>query len=534
MTIHLQRRRRTTLAAMTALLLALAGTCALSGSAAAGSNGAPIVKIDSGTVRGAAVVGGYAFRGVPYAAPPTGQLRWRAPQPATHWKGVRDATAFAASCPQQQSPQQNPFVPPGALNEDCLYLNVYTPDLSHDRPVLVWIHGGGLAIDAARNYVPTQLAAEGTVVVTINYRLGALGFLSHPALASRPGGPSGKYGLMDQQAALRWVQNNIRAFGGSPDKVTIAGQSAGGLSVLFHLVAPSSRGLFQRAIVQSGAFAPTQLSLTDAEAFGQSVAAAAGCTNQTARCLRNLSVDQLVNNFPTAAIPGVVDGKVLKESIGTALAAGRFARVPILNGSNHIEELLFVAGLGVAVSGGRFVPLNPREITDANYQQQIKSTLGVSDDRASAIVAEYPTSLYPNATVAFSALVGDANFACAALRANEWTSARVPTFSYEFADDAAPPRYAPIPAATHGSELAYLFDLPNAPSQAPLSADQQHLAASMRAAWASFAATGNPSTANVAWPRFNNAGRGLLLVSPQPQVDAGFSSRNHCAFWAAG
>jgi para-nitrobenzyl esterase len=234
--------------------------------------------------------------------------------------------------------------------------------------VLLWIHGGGLTQDASRNYDPTKLAADGIVVVTINYRLGALGFLAHPALAARPGGPSGNYGLMDQQAALRWVQRHIAPFGGNPHNVTIAGQSAGGLSVLAHLVSRSSRGLFQRAIVQSGAFALTQQSLASAEAAGKAFAAKAGCPDQTAACLRSLPVAALVNNFPGSAIPGVVDGQVLTESIGTALAAGRFARVPFLNGSNHDEERIFVAGLGVAVSGGTFVPV-PKPVTAARYQR---------------------------------------------------------------------------------------------------------------------------------------------------------------------
>jgi para-nitrobenzyl esterase len=525
-------------AAITSLILTFVGAGALTATATADARRAPIVNTDRGAVRGAETAGGYAFRGLPYAAPPTGNLRWRAPREAPRWQGVRDTTDFAPSCPQQTDPTKNPFVPPGALDEDCLYLNVYTPEIGdrggRHHPVLVWIHGGGLAIDAARNYDPAQMAAEGTVVVTINYRLGALGFLSHPALASRPGGPSGNYGLMDQQAALRWVQRNIGQFGGDPDNVTIAGQSAGGLSVLAHLVSPDSRGLFDRAIVQSGAFALNQLSLSDAESFGQSFAVIAGCPDETASCLRALPVDDLVNNFPTAAIPGVVDGKVLKESIGAALAAGRFARVPVLNGSNHFEELIFVAGLNVAVSGGTFVPLDPSGISEANYQQQIAATLGVSEARAAAIAAEYPVSAYPFPAFAFSVVVGDANFACTALRLEQWTSARVPTYAYEFADDAAPPRYAPIPVATHGSELPYLFEQPNAPFQVPLNAEQQALAATMRAAWANFAANGDPSTATVHWPSFSDEGNGISLVTPQPQIDSDFAVRHHCSFWAAG
>ena len=231
---------------------------------------------------------------------------------------MRDATQFGPSCPQAASP----FLPPGPISEDCLYLNVYTSMLRRDadRPVLVWIHGGGLTEDGARNYDGSKLAADGVVVVTINYRLGALGFLAHPALASWPGGPAGNYGLIDQQAALRWVQRNIGQFGGDSHNVTIAGQSAGGLSVLAQLVSPGSRGLFERAIVQSGAFALKQQSLADAERAGEAFAAEAGCKHQTAQCLRHLPVSDLVDDFG-AGIPGVVDGRVLTESIGAALAA---------------------------------------------------------------------------------------------------------------------------------------------------------------------------------------------------------------------
>jgi para-nitrobenzyl esterase len=221
-------------AALATLTLAAAGATAATagiGAAASGSGGAPILTTDDGAVRGTAAGTVDEFLGIPYAAPPTGNLRWRPPQPPAEWRGVRDATQFASSCPQLPSP----FAPPGPFSEDCLYLNVYTPPPGSGNegswPVLVWIHGGGLTQDAGRNYDGSKLAADGTVVVTINYRLGALGFLAHPALASSSGGPAGNYGLMDQQAALRWVQRNIGQFGGDPENVTIAGQSAGGLSV---------------------------------------------------------------------------------------------------------------------------------------------------------------------------------------------------------------------------------------------------------------------------------------------------------------
>jgi para-nitrobenzyl esterase len=527
-------------AAAAALIFAAAGSAAVkanSSAAAAARSITPVVAIDGGPVRGVAVQSGYAFRGLPYAAAPVGELRWRAPQPSARWTGVRDASQFAPSCPQPE--EQNPFLPPGPIAEDCLYLNVSTPDLhghGSGLPVLVWIHGGGLTQDAARNYDGSKLAAAGTVVVTINYRLGALGFLAHPALASQPGDPVGNYGWMDQQAALRWVQHNIAKFGGDPENVTIAGQSAGGLSVLAHLVSPSSRGLFQRAIVQSGAFALTQGSLADAEAFGHSFATSANCSDQSADCLRGLPVSALLKHFPPAAIPGYVDGQVLTEPIGTALARGRFARVPILNGINHDEEFLFVAGLGLAVSNGTFVQV---PVLSANtYQSVIGTVLGVSTERAAAIAAEYPLDAYPAPVLALSTLVSDANFACTALQVDSWTSTHVPTFGYQFNDDSAPQRYAPPgalpPIATHSSELQYVFDLPNTPVPATLDAGQETLAASMRTAWANFAANGDPSSTALPWPPFSDDGQVLSLEQPQSHVDTANAARHHCGFWSAG
>jgi len=409
MIVHPAHWRRAQLAAirfcvtLAALALAAVGATAATAAAAAasGSGSGPVVTTDDGAVRGVTAGTVDEFLGIPYAAPPTGNLRWRPPQPPAAWRGVRDATQFAPSCPQPTS--GNPFAPPGPFSEDCLYLNVYTPGLpggdrdhrlarsadGDGRPVLVWIHGGGLVQEAGRNYDGARLAAGGAVVVTINYRLGALGFLAHPALASRPGGPAGNYGLMDQQAALRWVQDNISRFGGDPGHVAIAGQSAGGLSVLAQLVSAGARGLFQRAIVQSGAFALNQQPLATAEAAGQAFAGALGCpgqTAQTAACLRNLPVADLVTpNF--VGIPGVVDGKVLTEPIGAALAAGRFARVPVLNGTNHDEERLFVDGLGVTVSSGSFVPIPYQPVTPDNYQANIAAVLGVSAGRAAAMLA---------------------------------------------------------------------------------------------------------------------------------------------------
>src|SRR5215471_5216234 len=544
------RSRRTLLAACCAALAALTvaatgATAAKAGAAAAPSahGSGPVVSTDDGAVRGVVVPGGYTFRGLPYAAPPTGNLRWRPPAAPAEWHGIRDATQFAPSCPQQVP---NPSLPPGPLSEDCLYLNVNTPVLpsgdggnrlrrGSDQdggglPVMVWIHGGGLTKDAGRNYDPAKLAADGVVVVTINYRLGALGFLAHPALASRPGGAAGNYGLMDQQAALRWVQRNIAQFGGDPDNVTIAGQSAGGLSVLAQMVSSGARGLFQRAIVQSGTFALNQRPLATAEAAGEAFATAVGCPDQTAACLRNVPVSTLVNDFGTE-IPGVVDGSVLTQPIGTALANGQFARVPVINGITHNEELLFVDALKMTVSQGTFIQLAAPLTSEANYEADIAQALGVSPARATAIANVYPLSANPTRPdEVFGQAISDASFACPALQVDQWTAARgVPTYAYQFNDDNAP--VFNHGQATHGAEIPYLFDRPGTP--VTLSADQQALAASMRTDWASFAGTGNPSSSALPWPSFAGT-RVLSLVPLASQVTTDFATRHHCAFWAAG
>jgi para-nitrobenzyl esterase len=530
-TTRARRVRRAALSAVSAVSVAAAVLAASAGGAVASSASGstdPIVRIDGGLVRGADAAGVNSFLGLPYAAPPTGNLRWRPPQPAAGWSGVRDATTFGPSCPQAPSP----FAPPGQFSEDCLYLNVYTPAARSNfggRPVLVWIHGGGLEQDGARDYDGTKLAADGVVVVTINYRLGALGFLAHPALASH--GAAGNYGLMDQQAALRWVQRNIARFGGDPGNVTIAGQSAGGLSVLAQMVSPGARGLFQRAIVQSGTFALNQRPLAVAEAAGETFATAVGCADQSAACLRSAPVSDLVANFGVE-IPGVVDGAVLTQPIGTALARGQFARVPVINGITHDEELLFVDGLKLTVSQGTNIPLAaPLDGSETTYEADIAQALGVSPARAAAIAAVYPLSANPTRPdEVFGLAVSDASFACPALQVDRQTAARgVPTYAYQFNDDAAPG--FGLGQATHGAELPYLFDLPNSP--VVLNAGQQALAASMRTDWASFAGTGNPSSRALPWPSFNGT-RVLSLVPLQSQVTTDFATAHHCSFWAAG
>jgi len=520
-------------AALAALTLAAAGaTAAQAGTGASGPGLAPVVTTGEGAVHGSTAGTVDEFLGIPYAAPPVGNLRWRPPAPPRDWHGVRNATQFGPSCPQALT--GNPLLPPGPISEDCLYLNVYAPAVNSDdqggRPVLVWIHGGGLVQDGARDYDGSELAADGVVVVTINYRLGALGFLAHPALASRPGGAAGNYGLMDQQAALRWVQRNIARFGGDPDNVTIAGQSAGGLSVLAQMVSPGARGLFQRAIVESGTFALNQRPLATAEAAGETFATAVGCPDQSAACLRNAPVSDLVAKFGVE-IPGVVDGSVLPQPIGTALARGQFARVPVINGITHDEELLFVDALKLTVSQGTNIPLAaPLDGSEATYEADIAQALGVPTARAAAIANVYPLSANPaRPDEVFALAISDASFACPALQVDRWTAARgVPMYAYQFNDDAAPG--FGLGQATHGAELPYLFDRP---STATLNPDQQALAASMRTDWASFAGTGNPSSRTLPWPSFGGT-RVLSLVPLQSQVTTDFATAHHCSFWAAG
>jgi para-nitrobenzyl esterase len=271
-------------------------------------------------------------------------------------------------------------------------VSAFTPagTKAHKLPVMVWVHGGSLRTGESDDYNPAGLVRDGVVVVTINYRLGALGFLADSALASHPGGPAGNYGLMDQQAALRWVQRNIRGFGGDPGNVSLFGESAGGLSTLAQLVSPGARGLFQRAIVESGTYRLTQQPLAAAESAGQAFAAKAGCASttapaSTAACLRRLPVSTiLADEDPTGYTPDV-DGTVLTQPVKTALARGQFNRVPVVMGTNHDEYRLFVAAF--QFFGAR--------VTAANYQSMIASTLGVSAGIVGSIAAQYPLSRYP-------------------------------------------------------------------------------------------------------------------------------------------
>jgi para-nitrobenzyl esterase len=522
------RRACGPLAAGLAAAVALASCTTGAGTTAApakrqDSAGSPVVTTADGRLRGQAAGTIDEFLGISYAAPPVGPLRWRAPQPAAHWTGVRTATQFGPHCPQYGSPFGL-----ASMSENCLFLNVYAPAGSlrgSSLPVMVWIHGGDLTAGESNDYNPAGLVHDGVVVVTINYRLGALGFLAHPALTSR-GGSSGNYGLMDQQAALRWVQQNIRQFGGNPGNVTIFGESAGGLSVLAQLVSPAAKGLFAKAIIESGSYSLLQPSLATAEASGEAFATKAGCASQTAACLRRLPVQTILDD--QGAVGPDIDGTVLTQSIGTALASGDFSHVPVINGTNHDEWRLFIA---------IFRPLTG-PVTAANYQSMIASTASVSPAEAAVVAAHYPLSSFASPADALGAVGTDAIFACPALTMDQELSRFTPTFAYEFNDEHAPERFLPPISgfsygAAHASELQYLFQLNASLIPGTLTPEQQRLAAGMRQYWTNFARSGSPSASGAPWPRFGDDGQRMIsLIPPVPQAETDFAAEHQCAFWA--
>jgi para-nitrobenzyl esterase len=522
-------RSRTRIAVAGVTLGALvAAAPAVSASTLGGQAGAggPLAATANGAVRGLANGAVDEFLGIPYAAPPVGALRWQPPQPAASWSGVREATQFAPHCPQLAGPFGE-----ASTSEDCLFLNVFTP--SHRQPgsldpVMVWIHGGALVSGESNDYDPTQLVEHGVTVVTINYRLGALGFLAHPALADA-NGQSGDYGLMDQQAALRWVQRNIVSFGGDPRNVTIFGESAGGLSVLSQVASPQAKGLFEKAIAESGSYNLTQASLASAEAAGEAFATKAGCASQTAACLRILPVSTILADEDASGYTPNINSEVLPQTLGTAFATGDFNRVPIINGTNHDEWRLFVALSELAGS----------PVTASNYQSMISSTLGVPATAAAVIAAQYPLTAYPSPSVALGAVGTDAIFACPALTIDESVSKFVPTFAYEFNDENAPENFLPPVSfpygAAHATEIQYLMALPTAAFPGTLTAQQQQLAAIMKGYWTNFAKSGFPSLSGTPfWPLFNTLTQKMQsLVPPAPQTETDFATTHKCAFWTA-
>src|SRR6266571_2082916 len=469
----------------TAVTLAAALLGAAAPLQAQGNSDGPLVQTSDGPVRGFVSNGVYQFLGIPYAAPPVGARRWMPPQPHAAWTQPLNATAFAPTCAQITT--LGVFAGPANNNEDCLFLNVFTPKLGQGekRPVLVWIHGGGFVDGESTDYDGSKLAQQGpTVVVTINYRLGLLGYFGHPALDAE-GHPFGNYGLMDQQAALRWVRRNIAAFGGDPNNVALGGQSAGSAAAYANMISPASAGLFHRAIGESGPLL-TVLSRATAETRGTNFAIAAGCgagaDAATAACLRALPAAQIMALQGTASANGpyvtgqFVDGTLIAMPADVAFATGQFNRMPVINGTVE-DEGNFGIGITQYFSG---VPLT----------------------------------------------------------AAPW----VPVYAYEFTDRNAP-YYFPvmsgfIPLAAHTIDIQFLFPLWHGGPLGiphPLTRPEEHLSDQLVAAWTNFARTGNPNgVADHPWPRYV-ADLDNYLVQDVPQLStftgSEFSANHQCDFW---
>ncbi|MGW8063457.1 carboxylesterase/lipase family protein [Streptomyces ziwulingensis] len=503
---------------LSAVALAAVPTALAAPAPAAAADG-PTATTWYGQVRGKAGETAHDYLGIPYAAPPVGERRWKPPAPPERWSGVRDATSPGNPCMQADSSTPwGDLAGPGTPSEDCLYLNVHTPaerSLRH-RPVMVWMHGGGFTIGSGTFYDGGELAARGdVVVVTLNYRLGAFGYLAHPGLAGESAeGVSGNYGLLDQQAALRWVRQNIAAFGGDPGNVTAFGESAGGGSVCQHLVSPRAAGLFHRAVAQSGCGFPLPTQESQ-QRSGASWAGSLGCADVA--CLRAKPAGELLaaSRNPTARWVPNVDGRVLPLQIADALESGRFHRVPVLQGTTADEGRLTVATT---------YDLAGRPLTAAGYPVAVRALYG---DRADAILARYPLSDHGTPAEALGAVLTDSQFACLQSRTAQLMAGHTRSYQYEFADRQAMdhlnlPISFPL-GAPHGSEIRYVF---GGVSGTPA---QNALAAKMLGYWTNFAHTGVPYAADA--PRWNQYPRVQVLAPGAITASTTFPQDHKCDLW---
>ncbi len=514
--------------------IALMGLLAACG----GGSQDPQVRTASGLVGGNSGATANSYLGIPYAAAPVGERRWRAPAAPASWSGVRSAQNFGPHCAQPPTP-----FGAASISEDCLYLNVFTPKGPGPFPVMVWIHGGAFYLGHSNGYNPARLVDQGMVVVTLNYRLGALGFLSHPALSAEQGGASGNYGLMDQQAALRWVRDNIAAFSGNPDNVTLFGESAGGFSVHTHLASADSAGLFHKAIIMSGAYAlDGQAPLGAAESIGIALAATS-CPAQDIACLRSIPVATLLASqslaWPSGPIPSV-DGRVLTDSVKAHLLAGTYSQVPLIQGTTRDEWTLFV-GLDELAAPTIAKPYLGAPLTLADYQDAIIGTFPYLAAQAAGLaLGVYPPAAFGNSpSLALGALGTDHLFSCNSRLSSKLQKAGANVYAYEFADTTASP---PLPGisfdmgAAHTSELPYLFTMANRP---PLTASQSVVANGFVGAFARFARTGDPNTATApgAWAPWGtqDAVWSFDAIGTRSISDDDFTAAHHCTtVWTPG
>ena len=481
---------------------------------------APVVRIPQGTLAGIRQGPVDAFLGIPYAAPPVGGNRWRAPQPAPRWDGARPARRFAASCwqvitPAGVGPWTHEYVPQGKVSEDCLYLNVWTlaPDVRRRLPVLVWAPGGGFVSGSgsAAVYDGASLAAQGVVVVTINYRVGLFGFFVTPALAAeavRAHEPPGNYGLQDMIAALQWVQRDIAAFGGNPDAITLGGQSAGAMAIHDLIVSPLATGLFQRAIAQSGLpdTSPT-ITLAAAEKGGERLARAAGAKSSAA--LRALSPRQLAAAEPRAMIrpllAPIIDGVLLPAPPETLLIPGTFADVPILAGIDADESTAFSTPLIGSMS-------------QAAWRAALAQTFGALAPRFAAL---YPAGTDAERASSLRQLHRDLGLAALYAWSEVWSAhARSPAYAYLF-DHLEPGPHSSRWGIFHSSELPYVFGTLDAAPERHFTAVDRELSARLMRYWVDFVKTGNPNGAGLpAWPAIGPRDPRVLAlarnVAPRP------------------
>jgi para-nitrobenzyl esterase len=473
-------------------------------------------RTSQGVVQGVMVEDVNAFLGIPYAAVPVGELRWKKPGLPQRWSGVLAANKVPAHCVQS-------IFGFDRGQEDCLYLNVWTPSLFPQKPlpVMVWIHGGGFTVGHSYETSPGhRLAKQGDViVVSMNYRLGALGFMAHPDLTQEAGGASGNYAVLDQLHALNWVRRNIKNFGGDPDNVTIFGESAGGMSVCNLLVSPLARGLFDKAIIQSGPCFSSYPDLAFMEKQGLTMEQKLGCDKAETKldCMRSKSSAEILAAMPPA--PGMVfgeeeeywmpniDGQLLAEQPLKSLREGQFEKVPIINGSNADEGTLLVM---------------------FGHEYQFKKLTP----------EKYPLNQYKNAGEALSAVFGDHTFACHEKWTTEALAKQTPVYSYYFSypeADFVLPKLRDL-GAFHGAELQFIFNYPMAWLESKFGGKEKMLSDNMMNYWTQFAHTGNPNgevdtrKTTVHWPEYGATGQRLQLdttLAEKPGADTDAA----CDFW---
>ena len=478
-------------------IFAMAAAACVAMTAAAGPD--PVVRSPAGLVRGVAKDGVHVFKGLPYALAPVGDRRWRPPEPMPPWPGERSARQFGPPCYQPKSRPGSIYAEElPAMSEDCLSLNLWAPAHARNAPVIVWIHGGALVTGWSGDglYDGTAVARRGVVLVSVNYRLGVLGFLAHPGLSAESAdGVSGNYGLLDQIAALRWVRNNIAAFGGDPTNVTIAGESAGALSVMYLLASPPARGLFARAIIQSAYMISTpelresRFGEIPAETAGMTLATKVGASDLAA--LRAMAPDTLTDAAVRAGFAtfGTIDGHTLPRQLADTFDRGEQAKVPLLAGFNdgEIRSLRFLA---------------PPVPADApTYTREIRDRYA---DLADAFLA-----LYPASNLAESVLQAprDAIYGWTAERlVRKQTALGVSAFLYYF-DHGYPAADTAGLHAFHASEIPYVFGtadrVPPLWPKAPAEAADVRLSEAMTAYWAAFARDGAPvAPGQPRWPPY--------------------------------